>query len=541
MRMLYIVSGSVMILAWVIPDHYLPWRAFYNEFFSFLAFLFLWGSQIANRKYISCFVFVGIIVLAFIFIQYGLGIYFFRSDAVMAGIYIGSALLAYQLGLSLKRNSEIFWLAVVLAVGGGINALIGIAQWLQVESFWTIPQSGGRSEGNLGQANNYATLLVWALVANIYLFLNRATSFAFFLFLGFLLIAGILVSESRTPIVQLCFVFVWLFWGCRGFVSIDERIKASVPIVIYGVAYLFYPMLDAVWNFSDPEGVRLVTGSYGKRVAIWLSLAPAVLNSPPLGYGVGQVSVAQFSYLNEFAETVEMVEHSHNLIIDMVVWFGPVLGGGLALFILIWIARRYFQRISGNEWFLLAIIAVVLIHSMLEYPIEYAYFLLPVAFVLGLADRNKVKLAEIAVGRFFYSGTLLVLMIVGAGVIWREYRVLEEDHRLMRGQNFGLPIDGKINLSQSVAVIDGEREYIQFARKKAHADMSETDLLWMKMVVYRYPFPVLIYRYSVALALNNREAEGYLELQKIKHLYGETLYEYYKYFMEGSVAAGREV
>src|SRR5690606_32076970 len=79
-----------------------------------------------------------------------------------------------------------------------------------------------------------------------------------------------------------------------------------------------------------------------------------------------------------------MHEHAHNIFIHLLAETG--IAGALLLLAGVWAWLRGFQwrNITPEGWWLLALLAIIGIHSLLEYPLWYAYFLGPVALLLGV-------------------------------------------------------------------------------------------------------------------------------------------------------------
>jgi hypothetical protein len=357
-----------------------------------------------------------------------------------------------------------------------------------------------------------------------------------------LIIWGIILSESRTPVVQFIFLAGWLGWGLHRKILNAKALSVLLSAGLFLLGYFIYPKLNAFLNMDSAEQVRIISGDYSGRVAIWSSLMEPLVRFPVLGYGFGQLEIAQYQYLNLHHGMVSHTEYGHNILLDLLIWCGPLCGFLVIGFLTFWLGRRFLKPHGVDDWFLLACVGAVGIHAMLEFPHAYAYFLLPIGIMLGLLDNGKVStkvLFSVVVQRL-WRGVIWVFGFIIMIGIWREYKVLEEDHRVMRAQNLKFSGVANINLSKDVILIDGERDFIRFARQKASKNMPDTEIAWMKKVVYRYPFPVLIYRYSLALALNGREQEANDELHKIAVFHGQREYEYYKLFLDKHAALGYE-
>lgn len=542
MNILLGLSGFCLVLSWLIPIHFRPWASFYNEYVAFAALMLLWAAKTRDRKAFSFFLVIGLLLVFLIALQYSLGVYFFAGDALMAVFYILGACAAYQIGLSYRDHlSFVNGLAWLLVCGGLISALLGIVQWLELGSEWMVVPRYRRSTGNLAQPNNYASLLFWSGCALSFLYLQKAVTLKTFVFLALVLSFGIAVSGSRTPLLQSLFFVLLFFWGVRKGILQINNVGVLLPVFLFFIWYFSFPFIDAWCFFTDVGGLGLIDRPYSNRLAIWSNLWLPITNSPLLGYGVGQVSAAQFTFLLNFGRDVEFVEYSHNVLMDILIWFGPLVGLVLIGALMYWIGRQFWRARTKESWFLLACLGAMLIHGLVEYPLSYAYFLLPFSLMLGLLDNGTTRSFYLSKHSSFYGCFWLVLSGILMWQIWREYRYLEEDHRHMRAQNVGLIESRNVLSPVSIKLLGGLREYIRFAREKPHQNMKGDHREWMRKVVYRYPFSAGIYRYSVALALNDRLDEAAEELHKIRYYYGDEKYEYYKYFFDRSVEEGREM
>lgn len=58
---------------------------------------------------------------------------------------------------------------------------------------------------------------------------------------------------------------------------------------------------------------------------MWHQMLLAIKEQPLLGYGWNQVGVAQLSVYLDYP-TTEWTEHSHNILLDLLIWNGIPLG-----------------------------------------------------------------------------------------------------------------------------------------------------------------------------------------------------------------------
>jgi len=276
-----------------------------------------------------------------------------------------------------------------------------------------IARSGipGRAVGNVRQPNHLASLLLWACIAAVWLdgrwagrWLGRARSAV--LPLGvFALVFCVILSASRTGmwfgVALLC------LWGLldRQLTRVGRWTLLSAPVMALASWY-FMAWWSAHSGHAFGAEARLAEGAGSpSRVAILKNTWALLQQNPWTGVGWGEFNLAWT--MTPFPDRpVAFFDHCHNLVMQLLVELGWPLGlavlGGLGW--LLWRALRSAGRAQGEEARLrrmaLMLVLMIGVHSMLEYPLWYAYFLLPTAFAWGLclgrdeSDRLPMSAAE---------------------------------------------------------------------------------------------------------------------------------------------------
>ena len=273
------------------------------------------------------------------------------------------------------------------------SALVGSAQYLllPISEFWVSPVTRlGASYGNLRQPNLFALLGVFGLVALMVLrytapSLNiKAKILVIFLYL--VIIAGIVLSTSRAGTLLVVFVSMW---------GIFESVKLRKPLWIFILSLPVYFMLRQCAVELDGLGwypffgtVRpglISTAMEGDswRQAIWTRTWSLIQAHPILGVGFGQLDFAMFTETLPVPRE-SVTEHAHNIFLQIAVEMGlPVALAWTALLLFVAVRSRFALR-TFNGRSLMFLLFVVLVHNLLEYPLWYAYFLLPSAFAIGV-------------------------------------------------------------------------------------------------------------------------------------------------------------
>ncbi|NML16318.1 PglL family O-oligosaccharyltransferase [Azohydromonas caseinilytica] len=242
----------------------------------------------------------------------------------------------------------------------------------------------GRAVGNLRQPNHLSSLLLWSLVALVPLHEAGRLRTQTAVLLGALLVVGIELSGSRTGTVGL---LVLALWGV-----VDGRLARSSRLLLLG-APLFYAAwalaLKTLQSGALGAATRLGEADVsGSRFGIWRNTLALIEQQPWAGVGFGEFNFAWT--LTPFpGRPVAFFDHTHNLVLQFAVELGlPLAALLLALLALaLWQAGRRSVSVAGAEGAALRAGVVVLVlmalHSQLEYPLWYAYFLLPTAWIWG--------------------------------------------------------------------------------------------------------------------------------------------------------------
>ncbi len=533
------LSGVLLLLgslclgaAFLVTNKYFPWASFYSDFLALLALglLALGAVMVADRIYVSRINILCLVILLIIFVHAWTGLIYFPGDAYLAGLYVFAFMVAIITGYELSRRSgEQFFIAIAIGmlIVAAISCFIAMYQWLGLNAlgFWIMElRHPSRAYSNLGQPNHFATLLCLGIAALIYLWDRRVVSDGLSGLLGVILLCGLVLSGSRTPLAIFILFSAWWIWKRRSLV-----LRLNWPVVIIGVTgycglTILIHMLANFLLLSE-SGPRVIAGTGGEgRIAIWQSLLGAVGNGPVWGYGWNQVSVAQVTVAAQYPPAV-MTEHSHNLFLDFLVWCGPLLGGAIILLICAWGLRRGRLCRTKKTWFAMLCIGAVLTHGMLEYPLEYAYFLVPVGLFVGAVEQNSVpERAVFSLNRVY----MLAFIIYGffmLGWVFSDYRQIEEEFRKFRFEAAGIISDVTRRGVADVVVLTQLREYLRFAETEATENMSETEIDAMRKVAFRYPQPPTLFRYALALGMNGYPEKASAQLLVIQKLFEEDVYQ----------------
>jgi hypothetical protein len=370
---------------------------------------------------------------------------------------------------------------------------------------WMLLGPETRQSANLGQSNHVATLQVLAVAGIVWGYAKQKCTGWAALILILVLLSGIALTESRTAWLEILFVGSLLIWKRKAF-----KIK---NLTVFVIAY-FVIMLLMVLNLNELYGflresriggsIRPVQGD--ARLDAWQMFVAALMLKPWFGYGFGQVSVAQFAAMNDFSIVGANYMQSHNLLIDLLLWCGIPLGATLFVSALVYLVKSLIKIDKYEYYLIFAAIGALMIHAMLEYPLQYAYFLLPFGLLLGaLAAAGREVMHMVKAG---FAATIMVLVsAVVLTITVIDYFKVEQRFYGLRFELRGIASDIP-KYPPEVLALTQWRDYIKFARIDPASHMSDAELGTLRELTLVLPSALLMYKLASGLAFAGEPAQA---------------------------------
>lgn len=514
------------VICFVLPNHHYPWRTVYQDFSSFLVLVVIFSIFIKKKLLLDLkFSFIFLISLIPLIQVLFDKIYFF-GDGLVVFIYIVSFGLVYVAALNLARKDSIalylVFISSIFIFSSVVSLYVILKQWLLLTQggIWLADLPlGARPYANFAQPNNCATFLCMGLLACLYLYEKKYINQVCGVLLTSFILFGITLTQSRTAWVFALAFLIWWFWKTRYF---QTRLSKYSVFYFVGI-FLFFIFITPY--ISDYLGVTNTTDALTRassgylRIPMWHQMLLAIKEQPLWGYGWNQVSVAQLSVYLDYP-TTEWTEHSHNILLDLLIWNGIPLGILIIGFFTWWLYRLSQLATSVEAFIALSMVGAVLVHAMLEYPLDYAFFLLPVGFLLGLVQAQDKTIKVIEIPRTVVASlwTIFVVLYIW---IFVEYQMIEKDVQLVRFEAFNIGTLHAKQAAPDVILLTQLREQIRFIRTQPKENMTPEQLDWMRKVAYRYSTSAALYRYAQALALNHQPELARKHLLILEKLHGQ--------------------
>jgi O-antigen ligase len=518
---------AFLLLAWLQPLHFLPWTSWHSEVLAFLAVLFLFVSPMAltvkssNALGVPRAAWPFLVLLVLVAVQVGTGSISYLGDGVVIALYLGLCVLALIVGYNTVSLRE---LALVVLFGAIFSVVIELVQVFAVWDFATWiwrPTSMRRPGGNLGQPNQLATLLLMGLASLIYLFESKRLGAVFTGFLSVMLLLGLAVTESRTGIIGLVLMGVSLLIFKPRIALRTTTSLTTLYVLGFLVFILAWPSLITAVNegrWTDSATATLDT-SAGLRLVVWPQLLGAVLQRPWFGWGLREVSEAHNAVLHAYP-VGEPFTYAHNIVLDLAVGIGIPLTLLFVLPTIFWAVRRVRAVRTLQAWYCVIMVLPFSVHSMLEFPFAYAYFLVPVMLVVGAWEREHAVTSTFCVPRWSAAVVLATAAIVMAWSVW-EYRQVEEDFRIVRfeARNIGkTPVEYVRPTITLLTQLDG---MLEASRLVPEPNMTAERIELSRKAAMRFPWTATQNRYALTLALNGDPVEARRQIKVMRAMHGE--------------------
>lgn len=515
----------LLSMAWLLPNHVEPWTSFHSD--ALVAWMLVCVGGIALLRSSGSIsvhglaIFVGGLALIPL-LQWVGGMLPFAGQAWIASAYLSGcffAMLIGQIAQVWKPVASANVLFGAIAFGSVASVGMQLQQW-----FWLVDAGSldiwlastqGRPTANMGQPNQLATLHLWGLIAIGWFYWRGSIHAATALLVAACIVLGLALTQSRTGalgLTSLC-VATWI-WRRR-------MPSPRLPAFVTSLGALYLLLLGSIpsWGHTlllTASGASVVDRLQGElRPALWQMLLHAAMQHPWLGWGVNQSLEAQLGVAEQFRALHHPFFSAHNLLIDLVLWVGLPLGLLTCLVILRWLMTVARRIRSPNQILYFMMVVTVGIHSLLEFPLQYAYFLLPLGFAMGAlnADLGVWRLRNVAWSRPALV-TVAAAIAVLLGVISRDYLNVEAAYTSLRLERADIVGVQPYKLPE-VVVLTQLREAQRLSRYEPQMGISPQPIAWALDVLAVSPSPRNFLTVAVMFGLDNRHAEAQLWLRRM--------------------------
>lgn len=522
---LALIAAILISLAWLMPVHYRPWVTYTGELYAFFSLLAL-AAIFLKEKIKLPVINLPLLLLACIpVIQLLAGQVFFFSTAMMGIIFVFSFWLASVLGYNLSagnysREETFTNLSYVFLASGTITGLIALCQWSNLDSVLPgmVNISGTqRPYANFAQPNNMATFLVMALMSCLYLYEKKKIQTKWLFACAAVIVMGVALSQSRTAWVAAIAIMLYLgFYQYKGIIRLKWYCSTAWFIFFISCIVAFPLLSQLATQVIDAQVVQsrdVVSRATGdmSRLAIWQQMLAAIQAQPWFGYGWYQTSVA-FVSITDTVQGPVWIRSAHNFIIDFLIWNGAVIGVPfLAYFGYLGYQMQRWVKTPESVIGILMIGAFVT-HAMFEFPQHYAYFLLPVGFIIGTVLAQRADMAKQLVMPSWLIKAIFAVGVILIAVIYRDYDTAVP--KLGQSIRYEQQPE-KITNEKPIFLLTEFNHRIDWIRADPYTKMSQDEIHQHEKLVVSYPTKYNLLKYIRLLAYNGYIKEAHHQLWRL--------------------------
>jgi O-antigen ligase len=282
------------------------------------------------------------------------------------------------------------WLAAAL-----LSAVFGLLQylgWDQAFAPWINQTAVGEAFGNLRQRNQFATLMNIGLAVLIWQGREQAGTRRDWLMLAAaaLLAVANAASASRTGLLQLLLLgALGALWGTTATVPARRLVIAATAA--YLLSAFLLPLALGLAPSAHGVFARMADSSApcSSRITLWSNVLHLITLKPWLGWGWGELDYAHFMTPYPGARFCDILDNAHNLPLHLAVELGlpvAVLAcAGAAWLVVRARPWRETRPVRQRAWAVLVLLGV---HSLLEYPLWYGPFLTACLLCMLMLHKN---------------------------------------------------------------------------------------------------------------------------------------------------------
>ena len=314
------------------------------------------------------------------------------------------------------------------AIAALASAVMGLVQYFGHASLldpWLHVASLGEANANLRQRNQLATLLAIGMLAVLW-WQAHGLPTRHALWMLALLAVGNAATTSRTGLLHMLLVCglvaFWAYrpglpsprWSARlGFATLAVYLLANWALPWTLSVVSGQDVVDALTRMGHNEGC-------GSRRVLWANVLELIGQRPWTGWGWGELKYAH--YITPYGGPPEqrfcdILGNAHNLPLHLAVTLGiPVtLTLGLALLAVVVKARPWMSH-NPNHALAWSVLAVIGLHSLLEFPLWYGPFQMAVLLcgLLLLAPATGLTTHASRSLQLLGGGVVLLTCMVGA-------------------------------------------------------------------------------------------------------------------------------
>ncbi|MFM2111480.1 MAG: hypothetical protein RLZZ271_140 [Pseudomonadota bacterium] len=519
--------SPLLTLTWLPGDHRPPWANFESEAWVSGLFLALSCFWLAKRREAVQLPSLAIAMLGlsfWVWMQWICGQVYFLGVIWTPVLALVGCAFCVAIGASLSEQPQRDALALSLFAGFLMASLVSVIA--QSEQYFGAPgllASIGKSPGRpaffhkasayLGQPNLLGTLHLMSWTGCVWMLAHRKLRAPLAAALMCICLLGLALTGSRTgmlSLLALCAVFLMTKQACSDIRAPVLKSAAFFVIVLLllksGQALVSIPGIhDVGHDASSHAGSSLQDVMQDSpRLRAWRMFLEGSLTQFWTGFGWDQShQVYLLSPNTQGSPTMsEMFVATHNLILDLALYCGWPLAIVFTMIVAWQIKRLWQQGTPDRRWFLIALIPLG-IHSMLELPHHYLFFLLPAGLMLGMAHPASPPLRPYWQMSPWTARVVVGLMVIAWGLTVYDYVNIRHKRNVTRFEIIRIKNTSLMPYPDTF-VLTHQDGWLDFARAKYSEKFKPEQLAMFEQSVMLMPTKGHIFKLAILLSANNQ-------------------------------------
>jgi O-antigen ligase len=522
--------GLMWVLPFLHPIHQFPLTTFYQEWWSsllgVLALTLLASKDFWQEPKIPRIAQLPAGLIAILLLQMAVGKVAYFDQGLLYILYLLFAALLMLLGARLRAcfglEKVVAVLAIFLLIGAELSALIGVLQHFR----WHTPldpvivrKISAGVFGNLAQPNHFANYIALGLISLGLLYQKQWLKASYVVVLAAPFLFVMTLSGSRSTWLYLLLMSGLAWWGARRDMQQRPLFRYSLLLMAgFGLMHLVVKlpfMAGAAGNVDTMQRLFGEADSGGIRLYLWHESWLMFTQSPWLGVGFGQFAWHHFQMLPVLrpSNISGLYNNAHNLVFQTAAEAG--LAGLLVLFASLgaWLHGMRRATLDAPRWWGCAALGVLAIHSLLEYPLWYTYFMAVAAVLWGALDETYYHLELRKVGR----ASVVAILLLGLMTLIQ----LRSGYQQLKSALEIRPISGVVSADEAfqgtrdslIAVHTGSlltpyAEVFIGGMVDVNANHLEAKLALNDRIMRFIPMEQVVYRQAFLLAQNGQTEEA---------------------------------
>ncbi len=569
-KLALIIFAVAIFFSYAHPYHIHPYRTFYHDLIICLGLLGAMAffvvrpvsasgpvpGTVVHLRFPALLALPGGIILL-ILLQVALGMITPASFVALPILYLLLFALAMVFGSSLALEQSRLDMAVTaIALASLLAASLSLVfQHIQILGLDATPfvmyiakdpHIPMRPYANVAQPNQLALLYFFALAGLWHFYHTRTFSGFSSAAIAALLLWGTVLTQSRIGwiLVPLFFAYTAGKLDTSKSKGTPVTIAMLALVILYAVLTFCLPQISQAIGFSGGSVADHV-GGRSERTGLWQTAWQLAAQHPWLGvgwfgFGPGQVSVGADFTSSTYAE------HAHNLPLNLAAELGwpatILIMGGLCW----WFYQtciRYGKNVGNSaaksaaknnvksaalQFCSLCLFAVG-VHSMVEFPLWYAFVLIPAGVLMGMVHQIRWP----SEGKVISPGIVLAGFAVGCILmvaITLDYQRVVIGFKSIRDVSSGFESKEKFLQKPAFTLFPQFFEYFKLTRIKPREGMSSEEISYIETWAPRFGFVHILNIEAEVYALNGQPKKAARTMLTLQRLHPIPYPEYYDYW-----------